>query len=291
MWYNAVMESVRVKAFSKLNLTLFITGIKDGYHMLDSVVTTVDLYDLIVIKKRRDKQVFITMHGQGSEAIAFEENNAVKAAKAFIEAYGTNGADITIYKNIPMGLGMGGSSADSAGVLNGLSKLYKVDDFAGLKILADGTGSDTRYMLSGGYARLFGRGDEVLPIESNLRLNFLLLAPNERVSTAQCFKTFDSLGTFGGNSDKIQQAITDGDKYSLKLGNALTLSAKSLSKEVETAFEQLSSFDPIAVNMTGSGSGVFALFENAEYCAYAKSRYTGAFTPYCLKTYLPKKSK
>ena len=284
LWYNTAMETVRVKSYAKLNLTLNITGVKDGYHMLDSVVTTVDLYDLIVIKKRRDKQVFITMHGCGSESIAFEDNNAAKAAQLFIEKFDTNGADITIYKNIPMGLGVGGSSADSAGVLRGLAKLYKINDIAGLKILADATGSDTRYMLSGGYARLFGRGDEVKPIDGNLKLNFLLLAPKEGVSTAQCYKTFDGFKSFGGNSDDTENAIINGDKHSLSLNNALAPAAKILSADIQTAFDELLSFDPLAVNMTGSGSGVYAVFENAEFCAYAKSRYRGKFTTYMLKT-------
>lgn len=284
------MESVRIKSYAKLNLTLNITGVKDGYHMLDSVVTSVDLYDSIIIKKRKDKLVSVTMHGCGSESIEFEDNNAVKAAELFVRNYGTNGADITVYKNIPMGLGLGGSSADSAGVLNGLAALYKVNDFAGLKILADKTGSDTRYMLSGGYARLFGRGDEVKPVESKLKLNFLLLAPKQTVSTAQCFKAFDVSGNFGGNSDCAENALVNGDKLSLSLNNALLSAACSLSGDIQTAFDELSSFDPLAVNMTGSGSGVYALFENAEFCAYAKSRYDGKFTAYQLKSYLPKKN-
>lgn len=289
--YNIFMESVRVKSYAKLNLTLHVTGVKEGYHMLDSIVTSVDLYDLLVLKKRKDELVSIRMHGCGSENIPFEDNNAVKAAEAFIQKFQTNGADITVYKNIPMGLGLGGSSADSAGVLNGLSKLYGVNDRAAVKLLADGTGSDTRYMLSGGYARLFGRGDEVKKIESKLKLNFLLLAPKERVSTAQCFKTFDLSGEIGGNSDQAENAILNGEKCELSktLCNSLAPAAKQLSEDIQTAFDELSSFDPLSVNMTGSGSGVYALFENEEFCAYAKSRYRGAAKAFCLKTYFPKK--
>ena len=168
--------------------------------MLDSLVASVDLYDLVCVKKRRDKLVSVTMRGQGSESIPYEENNAVRSAELFISKYSTCGADITVYKNIPMGLGLGGSSADSAGVLNALSRLYRTDDPAGLKILADATGSDTRYMLSGGYARLFGRGDEVKAVESGLKLDFLLLAPKDRVSTGKCFAEFDRSEKFGGDS-------------------------------------------------------------------------------------------
>ena len=129
------MATVRQKSYAKINLTLKVTGAEGGFHTLDSVVASVDLYDLIVLKKRRDKLVSITMHGCGSEQIPFESNNAVKAAESFINEFDTCGADITVYKNIPMGLGLGGSSADSAGVLNGLARLYIIDYGSKVKLI------------------------------------------------------------------------------------------------------------------------------------------------------------
>lgn len=284
------MASVRVKAYAKLNLTLSVTGVADGYHMLDSLVASVDLYDLIVLNRRKDKLVSVTMHGRGSESIPYESNNAVRAAESFISAFGTDGADITVYKNIPMGLGLGGSSADSAGVLNGLSKLYNTGGLTELEQLAALNGSDTKYMLSGGYARMRGRGDEVEYLENNMKLDILLLAPASGVSTAECFKLFDSSGTFGGSSDGAVKALSEGDKYALakNMGNSLVIPAKLISEDVRTAFNELSAFDPLAVNMTGSGSGVYALFENEQYCDYAKSRYRGKFRAYKLKTVIPK---
>lgn len=288
--YNKLMESARVKSFAKLNLTLCVTGVKGGYHMLDSLVTSVDLYDAITVKKRKDNLVSVTMRGCGSESIPFEENNAVKAAELFIEKYGVCGADITVYKNIPMGAGLGGSSADSAGVINALSKLHKICDPVGMKLIADLTGSDTRYMLGGGYARLYGRGNEVESLESGLKLNFLLLVPNGGVSSGKCFEKFDLSGGFGGNSDGACAALSAGDKLALcrSIDNSLAPAARQLSEDIGVAFDELLSFGPLAVNMTGSGSGVYAVFENAEYCAYAKSRYRGKFKAYCLKTVFPK---
>ena len=78
---------VRVKAFAKLNLTLAITGLKDGYHMLDSLVCTVDLFDLIKLKKRKDNLINVEMHGQGTESLPPEDNNAVRAAEAYVSAF------------------------------------------------------------------------------------------------------------------------------------------------------------------------------------------------------------
>ena len=279
------MESVKVKAYAKINLTLYISGSENGYHNLDSLVASVDLYDAITIKKRRDRLVSVTMHGLGSETIPHEGNNAVKAAELFVEEFQTNGADITIYKNIPMGAGLGGSSADAAGVLNGLAKLYKIEDLATLKLLADKTGSDTRYMLSGGWARFFGRGNIIKAIDSKLRAHILLLIPNATVSTAQCYSAFDRIGTVGGNSDEAERAAIKGDinGLALQLSNSLTVAAASLCGDIQKCIDELKEFAPLAVNMTGSGSGVYALFENKEMCQYAKSRYRGKAKAYILE--------
>ncbi len=280
------MESVRTKAYAKINLTLYVTGERDGYHCLDSLVTSVDLFDAITVKKRKDRLVSVTMHGMGSELISPESNNACRAAELFVEEFGTNGADITVYKNIPMGAGLGGSSADAAGVLNALQSLYKIDDRVKLKLIADKTGSDTRYMLTGGWARLFGRGDEVKAVESSLKLYLLMLIPEQKVSTAECFGAFDSTGKVGGNSDAAERAVIALDTAALapQLSNALMSAAASLSEDIETCVRELKAFDPLAVNMTGSGSGVYALFENKEMCAYAKSRYRGKARAIILKT-------
>ncbi|MDE7159092.1 MAG: 4-(cytidine 5'-diphospho)-2-C-methyl-D-erythritol kinase, partial [Clostridiales bacterium] len=104
------MNTVRLNAYAKLNLTLDITGTEGGYHMLDSLVTTIDLFDRIVVKKRKDKLINVIMHGMGSESIEPEHNNACLAGEAFVERFQTLGADITVYKNIPVGAGLGGSS-------------------------------------------------------------------------------------------------------------------------------------------------------------------------------------
>ena len=122
------MRSVKIKSYAKVNLTLEITGVENGYHTLNSLVASIDLYDLLVIKKRKGALSSITMKGMGSESIPPEKNNALKAAEAFSQTFGTDGADITVYKNIPIGAGLGGSSADVVGVINGMAKLYNVGD-------------------------------------------------------------------------------------------------------------------------------------------------------------------
>lgn len=278
--------NARVKAYAKLNLTFSVTGSSGGYHTVESIVCSVDLYDLIVLKKRSDSLVSVEMHGMGTELIPPERNNAVRAAEKYVERFRTCGANIVIYKNIPVGAGLGGSSADAAGVLRGMSKLYGAGSLRELKELADSLGSDTGYMLGGGYALLTGRGEKVRAIHTDRRLDFLMLKPDGGVSTAECYKLYDSMPSPPQSSENAIQALISGDKPSLggSLCNALYAPAAQLEPSVKTAYEELAAFSPLGVNMTGSGSAVYALFENAELASWAKSRYRGKFKSIQLKT-------
>lgn len=278
---------VRIKAYAKLNLTLSVTGKSQFYHSLESLVCTVDLYDLITLKRRKDGLITVKMHGMGLDFLPEEQNNAYKAAKLYQNAFSTCGADIEIFKNIPVGAGMGGSSADAAGVLRGMASLYGLGSFAQLKAIADGVGSDTGYMLTGGYAVMRGRGDIVIPVTSNTRLHFLALCPKGGVSTAECFKAYDLNPCAGGqNSTAAAGALQRGDLQALGglLGNDLKAAAAGLNPYISAAYGELEGFAPLGVNMTGSGSCVYALFENDSFCRWAKSRYKGKFDCLQLKT-------
>lgn len=289
------MDIVKILAYAKLNLTLDVTGKTGEYHDLDSVAVTINLFDKIIAKKRKDKLVNVTMRGMGSEKLVPEENNAVRAGEAFVKAFSTLGADITIYKEIPMGAGLGGSSADAAGVLNALAKMYAVKDEKKLKELADGLGSDTGYLLRGGLARLRGRGEKVEFFDDTPEMHFILLCPKSTVSTAECFEKFDAMPpkTGEGRTERWLEAYRGmgvGEAARL-FGNDLYESAKSLNGDAETAYTTVKSCSPLGASMTGSGGAAYGLFLTRELCAWAKSRYKGKFGAYQVDAVYPAEEK
>lgn len=284
------MRTAHVHSYAKLNLSLNVTGVKDGYHLLDSFVCSLDLSDEIVLRPRKDNRVNVIMHGMGSESISPNSNVALRAGEAFVEKYGTCGADVTVYKNIPMSAGLGGSSADAAGVLNGMAELYAVQDEAGIKSLADGLGSDTGYMLHGGFARMTGRGEQVWRLQSQKKLHFLLLCPKTPVSTKECYKEYDrSPDNARSDTEACIQAFLKGNfqemgKY---FYNALFAPACRLNPDVERAAREIAELSPLGYGMSGSGSSVFALFETKELCEWARSRYRGSCNAMVVSTVVP----
>ena len=291
------MNTVKLKSYAKVNLTLSITGLENGYHTLDSLVANIDLFDSLVLKKSKGKLSHVTMHGFGSQSIPPEKNNALRAAEAFSEKFGTDGAEITVYKNIPIGAGLGGSSADIVGVLNGMAKLYDVQDETALKELADELGSDTGYMLTGGFARMQGRGEKVTPLDISGKFHFLLLVPDGGVSAGECYRKYDELfpspqkGVISAEnciSALRDKNVNEGGRY---LMNDLYVPASMLNDDVKTAMEEALAFSPCGAVMTGSGSGVIALFETKELCEWAKSRYRGKSKAYVVSTVIPNYKK
>ncbi len=272
------MNTARVSAYAKLNLTLDVVGKEEGYHLLDSLVMTVALSDRLVVKRKKGGLSAVTMHGMGSEQIPPEQNNALKAAEAFSARFGVDGADIAVYKNIPMGAGLGGSSADAAGVLLGMARLYEISDMGALSSLAEGLGSDVKFQLSGGFARMRGRGNDLEFFPDTPELWFLLLTAKEGVSTAACYGAFDARGeTFPPRTGRALEGFESGnlDWGARLFGNHLTNAAVGLLPEIGEALKAVRAFSPIGCGMTGSGSAVYAAFPTRELALWAKSRYTG----------------
>lgn len=253
------MKKVKVKVPAKINLTLDVTGRQNGYHTLDSLFLSVSVYDEITLTKRKDRAIRLTFIG--SHERNTERTNAYRAAEEFIKRFETNGADITIKRNIPSGGGLGSSSADPAGVIAGLAKLYgKSGD---LSVIANAVGSDVAFMLDGGFARVRGRGNEIQKLVLNEKWYFLILSGTSGVSATKCYARYDEKNEkFAPCTEKALDALKRGDKEGLfgLLKNDLYCAAKDLSPEIGENLEKLKEKGFAA--MTGSGSACFAVFSD-----------------------------
>ncbi len=244
---------------AKLNLTLDIVGQRNGFHLLKSLVTELSLRDTVCVKKRKDNK--ITLKVKGAKLPLDSKNNAYKAAMLFKERFSTTGVDITLIKKIPLGGGLGGSSADVAGVLLLMKELFKVND--DLKEISSSLGSDVYYMLQGKTALLEGKGEEITPITAGKKLYFLLALSKEECLAKDSYNEFDKQGKgYPECTDKAVEFYKKGDIPSLisVMKNDLAPASSVLAPEIGKNLAELS----VCGNafMTGSGSVTFSVFEN-----------------------------
>lgn len=252
------MNKIKITANAKVNFTLDITGEKNGYHEIESLVASVDLSDAVTLFKRNDGLVTVKMKGLGRN-IPEKSNNALIAGELFVKTFGTLGADIVIDKRIPLGGGLGGSSADAVAVLKGLAALYGIS--ADLTPLANKLGSDTAYMLNGGFAVISGRGERITPQKADAKIYLIILSASEQILAKSAYGEYDKQGLLYEKTTKlaVKYLISgENDKFLNCLGNHLIGAAKWLLPETGENLKTLSGY--AAANMTGSGSAVYAAF-------------------------------
>lgn len=255
---------ISLKAFAKVNLSLYVTGIRnDGYHLLDTVMQTVSIYDTVEISVRNDTLINVTCNKNELEG---EENICYKAAELFFDATKiAGGTDINITKRIPVAAGLGGGSADAAAVLKGLNSEFglPLSDKELLK-LALKLGADVPFCIKGGTARVKGIGEEIIPIKCNLPLYMLLIKDGEKPSTAYMYKELDNRMrnvTVNASADNVCKALTRGDYESFT--NSL-YNEFSVLWNIETIKEKLMNGGADGVCISGSGPTVIGFFKTKE---------------------------
>jgi 4-diphosphocytidyl-2-C-methyl-D-erythritol kinase len=228
-------SAIKLRAYAKLNLTLKINGKRpDGYHEIDSTMQSVSLHDEIDIKII-ESGIKIKCSIPG-----IEDNIAQKAAELLMkEVKIKSGVDIQIKKNIPLSSGLGGGSADAAGTLIGLDKLFNLNLHKD-RLLEIGAkiGSDVPFCLVGGTARCTGRGEMVERINPQTGSVFMLVIPKIEVSTKVIYNQYDKVGS--GSTE-----------------NALEKAAVALFPEIGKMKEALDRATGQAWKMSGSGPALY----------------------------------
>lgn len=174
-------RAVRLIAPAKINLALEVTGRRsDGYHEIDTVMTTVDLADRVRIERREaGAGLEVALTGPYADGIDADDDLARRAAIRLAEAAGiAPDVRIEVEKRIPSPAGLGGGSSDAAAVLRGLCGVWGLDWSAErLAALGATLGSDVPFFVYAGAARCTGRGEIVEPLRDLRPLRLLILAP------------------------------------------------------------------------------------------------------------------
>ena len=255
-------------ANAKINTFLDITGKRaDGYHLLETVMQSVDLADIVTVELTHDDEITVSC----SDPTIPEDggNICYKAADLFFALLGERGStDIFIDKRIPHGAGLGGGSADAAAVLRGLNELYnKPFDEATLLGLALKTGADVPFCMMGGTKLCRGIGEKMTAEEPYPAKYFLIVKPDFECDTKAAYADYDVT--------MVQRK----ERQKNELYNIFRMIYKNdeLNSIVQTLTEQ----GAVGAELTGSGSAVFGAFEREREAFAAARKFPKYFTAVC----------
>lgn len=280
------MTTLYEGAFAKLNLTLDVLGKRaDGYHDLQSVMTTISVRDDIEIDVGTGKPWKLLC---SKEDIPCDEHNlAWKAAAVFCDRLhlDPDGLEIRILKRIPSGAGMGGGSADAAAVLRALNRHFDAPlSIMALAELGAEVGSDVPFCVLCGTAMVEGRGERLRKLPDLPECIFVVVKPEFSVSTPELYHKIDSVAIPEHPDNRaMESALMAGDLGRIcgEVYNVFDPVVTADHLELNYIKSVMHSYGAITQQMTGSGSAVFAVMDSFEYaavvCNMLKENYPNVF--------------
>lgn len=259
--------SVTKKAPAKINLGLDIVGRRaDGYHLLETVFQTVNIYDTVTVAWTAEQGISLTCDVPAVPCS--EKNIAWKAARYFCDAAQiSRGVRIHLEKRIPMEAGMGGGSTDAAAVLLALQELADEPlSMEQLCSIAVQLGADVPFFLYGGTAYAGGIGEELERLPAFEAKHLVIAKGTAGVSTAAAYRGIDALESPAHPPvQALRTALLHGaplSKIAAMCGN-LFEAAVTLS-EVDEIRRVMGENGALTAVMTGSGAAVFGIFDSAQ---------------------------
>ena len=257
------------KGCAKINLALHVTGIQaDGYHDLDSIVVFTEVFDRLFFK--RSLKNVVTLTGEFSGSINVQENSILQALKLFGNGL-TDRFSINLEKNLPIGAGLGGGSADAAAVIRFITNNSKhvIHTPEALSKI----GADIPACVLSVASRVRGIGEIVRPLDiSEINLWVVLVNPDIFVSTGSIFEevtekynrpleSFIDLSSTDQFIDYLKRQRNDLQTIAIKKHPEIN---KVLATIEETE-------DVLLSRMSGSGSTCFGLYRNQDIAKKAVS--------------------
>src|SRR5260370_22703981 len=253
--------SVTVRAPGKINLYLAVGERREnGYHDLTTVFHAVSLVDEVTV--RNADVISLEVSGEGADQLPRDERNLAWQAAELMAAHVGRATDVSILidKSIPVAGGMGGGSADAAGVLVALNSLWELGvPRRDLHALAAQLGSDVPFALHGGTALGTGRGEELATVLARNTFHWVLAFAERGLSTRTVFGELDRLREVG-TPPRLDEpgpvlaalAARDPEQLAPLLGNEMQAAALSLNSALRRGVRAGAEAGPLAA--MGSGS-------------------------------------
>jgi len=277
---------LKISAPAKVNLRLEILARETlGYHQLETVFCALELADELEVVVDTDSVPAgggVTVEVTAADVPGGERNLAHRAASAFTQRVtGLGAVSIHIRKRIPAAAGLGGGSSDAASTLLALNELAgRPLRRAELLELGATLGADVPFFACGSpLALAWGRGDRLLPLPPLPSRPVLVAVPPFASPTAEAY----SLLAAQRGDVRAQAALIELDRLA---------SWEAVSRDASNAFERplFSGFTELAdlkaalsrppamfALLSGSGSSMFAVFEDAEARDRAAARLAAEF--------------
>lgn len=247
----------------KINLGLDIVSKRpDGYHNLETIFYPVPLCDVLEITTNDEADAphyTFEMYNATFDGEA-DDNLVVKAYKLLAAEHPLPNVQMSLYKHIPTGAGLGGGSSDAAfalKMLNDIAKLSLSDEQ--LEEYAARIGADCAFFVKNQPAFATGIGNILSPVECHLGgYHLVLVKPNIHISTKEAYSLVTPMQPAVSLTDVAPRPV---NMWRSSMKNDFEPSVFAKYPETAEIKEKLYSLGAFYASMSGSGSSFFGIFE------------------------------
>ena len=247
---------------AKINLGLHVLYKRsDGFHEIESVMYPLPFYDVLEIlpaQKNSFQQSGIIF------ADTNEKNLCEKAVDLMQSKFNTPPVSIHLRKQIPVGAGLGGGSADAAYVILALNQLFSLG-LSNLEMeeIAATLGSDCPFFIQNKVRMVSGRGEILSDVDCDLSEYFLvLLNPKIHISTKEAYSKVLPKENELNIASILQENIST---WQSTVKNDFESPICKQYPLIQECLDQLKKAGAIYAAMSGSGSTVFGIFPSSDY--------------------------
>lgn len=246
----------------KINLGLSVIGKRsDGFHDIETVFYPVPWYDVVEIipsNKNVLRSYGITIPGNP------DANFCLKAYHLLAKDFSLKPLEWTLLKNIPIGAGLGGGSANAAAALMLLNEYFDLS-LSNDKLMdyASQIGSDCAFFIDNKPQFAAGRGNLFQSTSLSLKdYHLVIVFPNIHVNTAWAYSKLIEKNHYSRAGELAPVLKKNASVWKDELINDFESVVFPQYPVLLSLKQRLYQFGATYAAMSGSGSAIFGLFGN-----------------------------
>lgn len=264
---------------AKINLGLDVVAKRpDGYHNLETIFYPVPLQDILEITVTEEEDApdyTFKMHNAVFEGDN-NDNLVVKAYKILAADHKLPKVEMSLYKNIPTGAGLGGGSADAAFALKMLNEIACLNlSDEQLEAYAARIGADCAFFIKNTPAYATGIGNILSPTVCSISgYHLVLVKPDIHISTKEAYSLVTPAVAETPLTEIAKLAV---EEWKGKMKNDFEKSVFANHPQMEKIKEELYNMGAVYASMSGSGSAFFGLFTGQQNIEDIEKKFPGMF--------------
>lgn len=245
---------------AKINIGLHIIERRsDNYHNLETVIVPIRMHDVLEVITADE------LHFSSSGTIIpgnSDDNLCLRAFRMIAKDYELPPVHIHLHKNIPIGAGLGGGSADAAFLIKQLNEKFSLNlTYDQMESYAKHLGADCSFFIRNKPALALEKGDILHPIALSLSQYYLVIVmPAIHVSTIEAYKTIKPAQPEQALEKSISLPIENWKEYIYNSFEATIFDLHPIIKQIKSNLYEAGA---LYASMSGSGAAIYGVFKEA----------------------------